>query len=117
MGSTRSFATARAWLRACVESHETCRPSKQAGLPERVLYVGDELTTPYLRVTHGEQQPYATLGHCWGLEHEMRTTDATFSQSCKGIAMADFPPAIKDAITITRQLGIKNLWIAALCEH
>ncbi|KAF2729073.1 HET-domain-containing protein, partial [Polyplosphaeria fusca] len=62
---------------------------------------------------------YIALSYCWGhrpTENSM-TKIANFRArlSPNGLLRDDLPAAIRDAITITERLGIKYIWIDALC--
>lgn len=45
----------------------------------------------------------------------LKTTLSTFSQWQEGIPLIKMPSTFRDAVTITRKLGIRHLWIDALC--
>lgn len=87
-------------------------------LPSRVLDVGpsDGSQEPYLHVcetpTYGL---WVALSHCWGTVPPLKTTINTLSAHKRGIAMAQLPPSFRDVVLITRNLGIRHLWIDSLC--
>ncbi|KAL8717830.1 MAG: hypothetical protein Q9225_004969 [Loekoesia sp. 1 TL-2023] len=91
-------------------------------MPTRTIKVGpvDGNQDPRL-VYHREQEgriavePWATLSHCWGGSSPLKTTLATESQWQRGIPLDMMPPTFRDAVTITRKLGIDHLWIDSLC--
>lgn len=62
---------------------------------------------------------YCALSYCWGSPEQARTQLTTTSESLSnrlaGISEDEIPPVLKDAITITRALGVPYLWIDALC--
>lgn len=60
---------------------------------------------------------YITLSHCWGgtLTPEHCTMTDNLAARKLGIAFDSLPCTFQDAITITRRLGIRYLWIDALC--
>ena len=67
---------------------------------------------------------YLVLSHCWGEvknaeDKENRkkicTTDENYHIRLRGFAINELPRTFKDAITITRALGLQYLWIDALC--
>ncbi|KAH9209116.1 heterokaryon incompatibility protein-domain-containing protein, partial [Leptodontidium sp. 2 PMI_412] len=84
-------------------------------LPSRVIDVGAENEEPHLHISHGECVPYATLSHCWGGLHTLTTTTDTLEARKQEIPLSAFPKTYKDAVLITRGLGIKYVWIDSLC--
>jgi hypothetical protein len=61
---------------------------------------------------------YLALSHCWGTAlgaHIPRTTKATLTarQSC--IHWDELSKTFQDAIKITQGLGVRYIWIDALC--
>ena len=102
------------WLRECVEKHD-CQGST-ATLPSRVLDVSQSSEGGIsLYVTDQEIEPYAALSHCWGGEVPMKTTTLNYEAQQNHIAVDELPPNFKDAIEVTRRLGLRYLWIDALC--
>ena len=108
-------------------SSESAKPAEfQAApprfMPTRTIEVGpaDGSQNPRL-VGHKKQegcstmQAWATLSHCWGGSAPLKTTLATISQWQRGIPFDLMPPTFRDAVSITRRLGIRHLWIDSLC--
>jgi hypothetical protein len=59
---------------------------------------------------------YATLSYCWGTATEMFTTTlSTLSSRMSCINSRDAPKTFQNAFEITRALGIRYIWIDALC--
>ena len=101
------------WLRECVEEHD-CQGS--TALPSRVLDVSHFSEGGIsLYVTDQEIEPYAALSHCWGGEVPMKTTTSNYDAQQNHIAVDNLPSNFKDAIEVTRRLGLRYLWIDALC--
>lgn len=101
------------WLRECVEKHD-CQGSTT--LPSRVLDVSQSSEGGiHLYVTDQEIEPYAALSHCWGGEVPMKTTRLNYEAQQNHIAVDDLPQNFQDAIEVTRKLGLRYLWIDALC--
>ncbi|KAL1633866.1 hypothetical protein SLS58_010922 [Diplodia intermedia] len=113
-------------------------PSEVAALPTRLLDVGGrpEQQDPRLVVssehpplrdsapTDVEARRYIALSYCWGTQHGaplLRTERATLPSFAKGIPLSLFPPALRDAVLVTRRVGsgeggsVRYLWIDALC--
>jgi hypothetical protein len=117
-----------AWLRDCDENHVECRkntgsPGHKANqYPARLITIEDSC----IRLVHtkdiddreAETLRYLALSYTWGnkaIHRRYFTTAETFEQHCKAIPEESLPNLFVDALTITRDLGIKYLWIDALC--
>jgi hypothetical protein len=91
-------------------------------MPTRVIDVGDGhtahlvLTSKMVQGTH-----YVALSHCWGqLPKKQRdkwctTTSNEKERRTQGFPIANLAQTFRDAITITRELGQRYLWIDSLC--
>ena len=86
-------------------------------LPTRVMDVGSNCSTqnPRLVTTNGKQGSWVALSYCWG-DSTFVLRNNNIDEMCKGeIILEDFPSTLRDAIFITRSLGMQYLWIDALC--
>lgn len=90
-------------------------------IPERIIDVRPEIPRLTLRGSYVQSNcastlKYAALSYCWGSgENQAKTTVATLSARQAGITEAESPPVIREAIQVTRALGIPFLWVDALC--
>ena len=134
---------ARRLLEKCLSSHEKCSEiavldPKRSGendsesadrcpelksLPRRLLDLSQESDILVIDVESwiadgissvAELSQYCTLSYRWGVVTQSCILRAPFSSQIS-IGMADMPQTFKDAIEITRRLGIRFLWIDALC--
>ena len=114
------------WLRECVREHSRCRPSFPIRWPTRLIDVGspNSLQDPYLVVTSNTDTAidrYAALSHCWGTPQApysgmyFATVKQNIEQFIDGVGIVLLPKTFQDAITVTRKLKIRYLWIDALC--
>ncbi|KAK0710811.1 heterokaryon incompatibility protein-domain-containing protein, partial [Lasiosphaeris hirsuta] len=88
-------------------------------LPTRVIdcsLVG-ETGTIRLVEPNGASGSWVALSHCWGKpdKRPLATTRCNMSRHMKGIRLTALPKTFRDAITVTRALGIQYLWIDSLC--
>jgi hypothetical protein len=125
-GSLR-FALLREWLQWCDKSHEICNRHDKKKLPTRLLYVGDlddpDYNPDILKLVPGEQidgEKYAALSHCWGNltsdpKEDFWTTKENKDERGKEFPIAKLPRTFRDAIKVTRGVGVKYLWIDLLC--
>jgi hypothetical protein len=105
----------QAQISECQEKHTHC-PKFKTNLPTRVIRVGSEGETPALHISlPSERDSYLALSYCWGGPQKVVTTLASLQSMRNGISIDSLPKTIRDAITLTRQLGFKYLWVDALC--
>jgi hypothetical protein len=85
-------------------------------LPKRVLDVGKK-DEEYIRLVEpsNERGFYCALSHCWGTEKPLMTTVDTLSNHLAGISLIELPKTFREAVEITRGIGIRYLWIDSLC--
>lgn len=59
---------------------------------------------------------YAALSYCWGnVKPTATTTKENLDSHIQCIEFSALPQCLQDAVTVTRGLGIRYLWIDALC--
>lgn len=111
-------------LEHCSEQHDECRVGSD-WLPTRLLdldpgWNGADICLIESAKLRGPQSAhrYAALSYCWGdakLYPPLRTTTATLQKRFEGIGVDEMPATIWDAVQVTRRLGMRYLWIDALC--
>jgi hypothetical protein len=65
--------------------------------------------------SQNEKGDYVALSHCWGGIISPLLTAATLQSFQLGLASGELPRNFQDAVRITRELGIRYLWIDSLC--
>jgi len=106
------------WLRECDNNHRfLCGSNTITKLPKRVLDLEaqEDTSTILLIETSDEYDKYIALSHCWGKENLIKTTRGNLYDHLRGISVSSLPKTFQDAIAITRQLGIRYIWIDSLC--
>ncbi len=87
--------------------------------PTRLLYVGTFEGSHSIRVCESRdllsRPRYATLSHCWGGIETGKLTSSEYATYKQGVPISDLPKNFRDAIALTRALGIEYLWIDSLC--
>ncbi|KAH6962363.1 heterokaryon incompatibility protein-domain-containing protein, partial [Ilyonectria sp. MPI-CAGE-AT-0026] len=87
-------------------------------LPTRCIDVGkaDGSVQPRLAISGGCHGRYTTLSHCWGKgQLPARLTTSSVLPLSDAIRFDTLPRTYRDAISITRALGIQYIWIDSLC--
>ncbi len=128
------FGLAARWLNDCLENHLVCKDVKRSALSRNAMANmsrsgATELLSRVLDVTRLGREDgvrlldrsnlprgkghskYITLSHCWGGNIESKTTRANISSRIKSLALSELPKTFRDAILITRALGVRYLWI------
>ncbi|GKT65050.1 heterokaryon incompatibility protein [Colletotrichum tofieldiae] len=79
--------------------------------------VGNSLhsITARLFLSKGRKADYVALSHCWGGAISPLLTTETLLLFQDQISIPELPANFRDAITITRELGLRFLWIDSLC--
>ena len=117
--SKESFLHLKQWIDRCNRTH-SCISKSLPILPKRVLKICGDKVMLYLR-PHGERARYNTLSHTWGSNTSFTLTidkdgkEGTLDSFIKGIPWNSIPKTFREAIIISRKLGIDYLWIDSLC--
>jgi hypothetical protein len=111
------------WLKDCLDSHRRCRnglsnailDDRKEGsiLPSRVVAVGLESSSQVrLVTTNGERGRYCAVSYCWGPKssRDSQTTLLTIDQFRQSLPVKEFPTSIKEAIEVTRRIGVSYIW-------
>jgi hypothetical protein len=125
-GSDQSWSQIFVWLNTCHRSHASCpKPiggdvSGPTEYPTRLLdlSLSQDLEGPLRLVLSKDVSPmghYITLSHCWGLQPVISLTSANLKSFRERIDFEELSKTFKDAVIVTRKLGIQYLWIDSLC--
>ena len=110
----------RQWIGDCNQNHN-CGPQGNIMLPTRLIDVGDSNRPICLKLDCNAQRRssnYVALSHRWGDENLHRrfcTYRDNVDQFQRFIDYEKLPKTFQDAVTVTRSLDIKYLWIDSLC--
>lgn len=115
--SAASFSKVDRWLRDCEQNHEGCSFPVIPPLPTRVIDVGSCTGSQYLHLhaSKGQSGRYIALSHIWGNIKTLTTTTDNITKRMQGIVLSEMPKSFRDAVVVTRRLGIQYLWIDSLC--
>ncbi|KAH8765302.1 heterokaryon incompatibility protein-domain-containing protein [Hyaloscypha sp. PMI_1271] len=120
--SPEIFQLANAWIKDCHVVHPECAsliktPKGGGKLPTRVVDVGYLNGSQHIRLveTTGQVGKWVALTYCWGNVPFLQTTSQNIKALKREIVFSSLPKTFQDAVVITRQLGIRYLWIDALC--
>jgi hypothetical protein len=119
-GLESSWKLVLKWLKDCEECHDKCSPVESGNpwYPTRLLDVGEEDTSLVKLIVTTNSRirgPYLTLSHRWGKGDMYKLMTAELQSFQDGISPAKFPRTFKDAMTVTKRLGFRYIWIDSLC--
>lgn len=122
-GSETHIKILSAWIKRCDNVQHL--PADSDFVPTRLLVVGNETSRRIHLVCncHEKSLHYVALSHRWGTPDQEQPAEVRFSATNKdsinkikeGIEDTDLPKTFQDAVTITRKLRVKYLWIDSLC--
>ncbi|UQC82144.1 HET domain-containing protein [Colletotrichum lupini] len=110
------------WVWGCASNHPECCSPEPRSLPTRLIKVG-EMSDGIARLVMSDKLPpttsYIALSYCWGppsvSKSQLITTAATLADRQTKIPLPEMPDTIRDAVVFARHMGIKYIWIDALC--
>ena len=80
-----------------------------------MIFVGSSEKDLCLHVTENEKARYTALSHCWGKAVPLTLTTSCLRLMKESIPLSRLPKTFRDAVHITRKLGLSYLWIDSLC--
>lgn len=123
-GSPQSLAAAKAWLDECAFNHMKCSVSVSPDATWKPTHLLDVTIKgpkglPGVKLVDGmfldPLTEYVTLSHCWGNSKPVRLNKSTLPALRHGVAQSTLPATFADACHATLALGLRYLWIDALC--
>ena len=118
------MSAAKSLLSDCSKSHKKCYAGvgDPPALPRRVLHLmpDDQMQDRFCRLLENKQprrDEYACLSYCWGETNQQQVllTRSEKQDFMNAIRVQDLGQCIQDAIKVVRMVGIRYLWIDALC--
>lgn len=109
---------AREFLSECAGHHEMCPSNNEVDLPHRVLdvgHLGNQAVNLVEFLEGTKSGKYVALSYCWGRSVPFTTTPETLDDRRTRISVHSMPRTLRHAVEVTRQLGVRYLWVDAIC--
>lgn len=126
--SPQTFSRLQNCILTCEEHHPDCRNTlsgyvfgkgEKPTLPTRVIDIGllGSGHEPRLILSNGARDHYVALSHCWGgAQHPPpKTSKDNVADQLNHIPWSKIPKTFADAMKVTRELGLRYIWIDSLC--
>lgn len=87
-------------------------------MPTRVIDVGNgkvRLIETVEETIPDAERRYFALSHCWGTTRIITTTNGNLKRHLEDISFQELSKTFQDAVTTTRRLSFRYLWIDSLC--
>ncbi|KAK0654998.1 hypothetical protein B0T16DRAFT_450742 [Cercophora newfieldiana] len=117
-GSETSLRRLRTWLTERLHRHPNCGTDRGNGLPRRVIDIGNASNPPSFARLHesqGEDEAYICLGYRWPETPTAQLLGSNIEQYRKSIPFDTLPPTFQQVFEVARALGVRYVWIDALC--
>lgn len=113
-------------LTECVKNH-SCAHDYPKSLPTRLLdlkspdpdriklILTSDLAARRKATFRLQKVRYAALSYCWGTGAAFVTDSSNLASHMERISVPELPQTLRDAVAVTKSLGIRYLWIDALC--
>jgi Heterokaryon incompatibility protein (HET) len=113
--SSDAMKLVRYWTARCQKNHPGCISTGDFTLPTYLIDLEGSLRVIQTS-SNQDDRKYITLSYVWGVAAQpVMMTKATKASLMDSIAEASLPQTHRDAIQVTRWLGVRYLWIDALC--
>ena len=122
--SEECFELADSWIRECLQNHGShCQINCGKKAPKRLVDLGAWTSSTYPRLIETASEAalepsgvrYAALSYCWGNSCTFKATSANINALKASIPFTELPKTIRHAIIVAYRLGIRYLWVDALC--
>lgn len=128
VGKSTHLEVIRQWLNDCdgKHKHSTCQAAKQGSkpgnevskrLPTRLIDVGEtgDNKVRLWETGANDTGEWVALSHQWGPKPHFSTNRGNLKDHIEGMNFETLPGTFKDAVTVTRAIRRRYLWIDSIC--
>jgi hypothetical protein len=108
---TWDLVTARSWLSVCMQSHTTLCKQESLTVPGMNLIDCVDMVL----VEADSFSRWLALSYVWGTNYQTTASEANMSFREGSTIPWILPKTVQDAITVTKQLGYRYLWVDEYC--
>ncbi|KXJ94853.1 heterokaryon incompatibility protein-domain-containing protein [Microdochium bolleyi] len=108
-----AMSAGRRIIRTTPSKYQYSKEAEGAPAPTRLICVADNQVR--IVKTGGAVLRYTTLSHRWGHNEQFKLLKATEESMARDIPWDTIPKTFRDAMNLTRQLGVDHIWIDTIC--
>lgn len=111
------LSLAKTWLETCTRHHRACRCSINTRLQMPRVRLIDCVARKLINVGAWplHRPRFAALSYRWGVTPEHKMEQGRESHEGPEDSLSDLPLTIEDAISVTKGLGLRYLWVDQYC--
>lgn len=111
------ISLAKAWLETCIRHHRACRCSINTRLQMPRVRLIDCVARKLINVGAWplHRPRFAALSYRWGVTPEHKMEQGRESHEGPKDPLSNLPLTIEDAISVTKGLGLRYLWVDQYC--
>ncbi|KAF2713556.1 HET-domain-containing protein, partial [Pleomassaria siparia CBS 279.74] len=119
--SPTTIAKLKRWIEKCDTGHPNCftsdtkRQASPAFVPTRLIELHESSSAIVRLASLTLPVRYVALSYCWGTSQQSTTRTTSLSSREEEIVVSDLSQTLQDAITMTRALGLRYIWIDSVC--
>ena len=111
LGESWDSLKARSWLHTCVQSHHSACSRESFTIPDMNLIDCENMVI----VAASEHSPWFALSYVWGANYQAPATIEDTGFRAGSRLPANMPGTIRDAMSVTKELGYRYLWVDEYC--
>jgi hypothetical protein len=113
-GSKASIGLMKQWIDRCHMTHGHALPEPDRG-PSRLIKLSKNEELRAKVCSPKAPVKFAALSYRWGADVQSATLKKNVNERYEKLTTSDFPKTLRDAIHVTRGLGLEYLWIDRIC--
>jgi hypothetical protein len=113
-GSKASIGLMKQWIDRCHMTHGHALPEHDRG-PSRLIKLSKNEELRAKVCSPKAPVKFAALSYRWGADVQSATLKKNVNERYEKLTTSDFPKTLRDAIHVTRGLGLEYLWIDRIC--
>jgi Heterokaryon incompatibility protein (HET) len=109
------YEQVRLWVEDCRGHPECGNLNRSTKNPTRLIHIVSDSEVQLLNTREMELIDYSALSYCWGGQASGRTLRENAERRASYLQIRNLPQTIQDAITLTKGVGLRYIWVDSVC--